>query len=285
MAALPFGPNSAAPTMRANENGISVGIGGGGGGGSSQLNSLINMLMGRARNTGDPKARAETIDRQQQTQADYDKASAFKDAQALMDNAMNNIMAENMPSMTLAAEGAGASGSSMRALLLQQLTNKAASEAAALGANQAVQYGQISNQAGSVLEQLTSADPAVLGALVNAMQLRNQGGGSAREPRQRQQFDNRRGGGLSSAKNAGPAGTGGLATAVFLPSSNQDASAFFNRDGGILDNRSSDLVSYGPSPSFDPSATLARMQAGLTPMQQWEGVPGASNLYDNYMKF
>jgi len=255
---------------------------------STSLNSLISMLMGQVQNPSVNPDRASTIDQQQQTQADYGKSDAFADAQGLMDNAIANILADRMPSLTMAAEGAGASASSMRALLLGNIMNEAASEASALGAQQAVQYGQINNQAGSVLEQLTATDPAALNALIDAMRLRTETKlrTEAAEPqRQRQTFNNTRGGQVGAAPTKS-GGTGGLAQAVFLPTTPAaSTSSFFNRPGGVGDNNGGGMVGYGPAANYDPGAVLSRLQSGLTPTQQWEGIPGASNLYDTGMKF
>ncbi len=254
---------------------------------STSLNSLISYLFGQVRNPSANPDRGSTIDQQQQTQADYGKDDAFNDAQALMDKAIGDVMAERMPGLTLSAEGAGASASSMRALLMSNIMNEAATEASALGARQAVEYGNINNQAGAVLEQLTRTDPAALNALVDAMRLRTETKlrtEAAKPQRQRQVFNNTRGGQVGAAPTKS-GGTGGLAQAVFLPSNPQPSTgSFFNRPGGIAD-KTSDIVSYGPAADYDPSAVLSRIQAGLTPMQQWEGVPGAANLYDNSMKF
>lgn len=256
--------------------------------GGSQLNSLISTLFEQVKNPSINPDRASTIDQQQQTQADYGKDNAFTDAQALMDNAIADVLAERMPGLNLAAEGAGASASSMRALLMGNIANEAATEAAALGAQQAVQYGQINNQAGSVLEQLTQTDPAALNALVDAMRLRtqtNQAAQAAKPPRQRQVFNNNRGGGVGAAPAKG-SNQGGLAQAVFLPSTQTaSTSGFFNRPGGIADNSGGNMVGYGPAAGYDPNKVLSTLQSGLTPMQQWEGIPGAQNLYETGLKF
>lgn len=255
---------------------------------NTSLNSLISMLMGQVQNPSVNPDRASTIDQQQQTQADYGKSDAFADAQGLMDNAIANILADRMPSLTMAAEGAGASASSMRALLLGNIMNEAASEASALGARQAVEYGNINSQAGAVLEQLTRTDPAALNALVDAMRLRTETKlrtEAAKPQRQRQVFNNTRGGQVGAAPTKS-GGTGGLAQAVFLPSNPQPSTdSFFNRPGGVGDNSGGGMVGYGPAANYDPGAVLSRLQSGLTPTQQWEGIPGASNLYDTGMKF
>lgn len=75
-------------------------------------------------------------------------------------------MQETMPSIVRAADGAGASASSMRALLTQRAVQQASEAAAAQGANLAVQYGQLNQGNSQVLEALTRADSTELDALV-----------------------------------------------------------------------------------------------------------------------
>ena len=260
---------------------------------TNSLSGLIATLMGQVNNPSVDPDRGAAIDQQQQTQADYGKDNAFTDAQALMNNAIQNVLAERMPQLTLAAEGAGASGSSMRALLLGNIMNEAATEASALGAQQAVDYGQINNQAGAVLEQLTASDPAALNALIDAMRLRadinNQNRQNAAQERPRNntsQAPSNQNRTIRSSTRSGNSLNNGLATASFLPTTPAPStSGFFGREGGIADNSGGGMVSYGPAANYNPSEVLSRIQNGLTPMQSWEGVPGASNLYDTGLKF
>lgn len=87
--------------------------------------------------------------------------------------------------------------------------------------------------------------------------------------------------GSNQGRTQGGAGTGGLAQAVFLPSSNQDASSFFNRDGAI---GKGGQRQYSAGPTGSDAALLATMQAGLTPTQTWEGTPVPSDLFNGGFK-
>lgn len=205
---------------------------------SSALNSLIKALSGQVgaykEMQGERKAELDPV---RQTRADYSKEAAFTDASGLINQAMQRAMEGSVAQILRASEGAGASQSSMRALLTQDAISRAAGEAAALGANQAVQYGGIANQASGVLEALTRGDEGGLQALLSAIQLgqtpASSGGGSSRttaRPAPR----------AFAGVSAAPGASGGsfAAPAMQLPYQNAQPSTagFFNRPGGILSN-------------------------------------------------
>lgn len=103
--------------------------------------------------------RQTEITRDREQQAKYSKEAAGADAQALINKAIADALRQAEPGITLASEGAGASKSTFRALALQEAATRGGVEGAALGANLNVAYGQIYNQLGGLLEQLTRADP------------------------------------------------------------------------------------------------------------------------------
>lgn len=256
---------------------------------SSVLSSLISQLSGSWQNIRpNQQARQDTIKNAQQQLEDYDKESAFADAQGLINQTLAQQMQETMPSIVRAADGAGASASSMRALMTQRATENAAQAAAAQGANLAVQYGQLNQGNSQVLEALTRADSTELDALLRALALKEE----IRSNRARDELleDNARRNnrkppvssrpvtiGSNPGRTQGGVGTGGLAQAVFLPSSNQDASDFFNREGAIGSGANKQ---YSAGPTGSDAALLAKMQAGLTPTQTWEGTPVPSDLFN-----
>lgn len=256
---------------------------------TNALNALIQQLSGSAMNIRpNQQARQDTIKNAQQQLEDYDKESAFADAQGLINQVLAQQMQETMPSIVRAADGAGASASSMRALLTQQAVQQASEAAAAQGANLAVQYGQLNQGNSQVLEALTRADSTELDALLKALALKEEIRSSRERTTlmERDARDNSRKPPVSSrpvtigsnqGRTQGGAGTGGLAQAVFLPSSNQDASAFFNRDGAI---GKGGQQQYSAGPTGSDAALLAKMQAGLTPTQTWEGTPVPSDLFN-----
>lgn len=110
------------------------------------------------------KQKGETISKIDAQLRDYSKRSAFADAGDLMASQMAKAMEAQKPAIQRAIEGAGTSASSMQALLSQKLAADVSRESGALGAQQAVAYGQISgnlmgNRAGLTTGVDQSIDP------------------------------------------------------------------------------------------------------------------------------
>jgi hypothetical protein len=137
------------------------------------LQTLIAQLMGGGTQAmaNDQAARKGEIKNVQAQRAGYSKEAAFADAQGLMAQTMRQVMERLIPSISRSAEGAGASQSSLRALLLQDAASKAAESSAAQGLNAAVNYGQVSGGMNQVLEALTRPDNTVSNALLQALQI------------------------------------------------------------------------------------------------------------------
>lgn len=135
------------------------------------LHTLINQLLtgGTAAQKAQQAQRTGEISTVQGLRSGYSKASAFTDASGLMAQQMRRALESAMPGISRAAEDAGSSGGALRALLLQDASDKAAESSAALGAKQATDYGNISANFSQVLEHLTQADPTVTNALINAL--------------------------------------------------------------------------------------------------------------------
>lgn len=137
------------------------------------LNLLIQQLMGGGtQSMAEDKARKlqEEQALQQQLQG-YSKGNAFGDAQGAMAQQLRMVMEKIAPNLVRAAEGAGTSQNSMRALLLQQGANQAAESSSALGLKAAVDYGNISNGLSGILSNLVNqADPTTT-ALLNALNI------------------------------------------------------------------------------------------------------------------
>lgn len=266
------------------------------------LTLLIQSLSGAA-STVDPNAaaRQQTIVDTQNAQQDYSKEAAFTDAAGLINKILADQLAASMPSITKAAEGAGSSSGSMTALLTQKAVTDASTAAASAGAQQAVDYGNIATQNASILELLTRADSTSLTALLDALKLQSdtqiaQDELALKEAELKAIEDASKDSGSSKVTSSGQAtigsspssstaaGNSGLATAVFLPSSpTVSTDAFFNRDGGILDNGSTSGISVGPSTT--DAALLKLLQDGLAPSQTWEGTPVPADLYTTGLKF
>lgn len=137
------------------------------------LQALIGQLMGGGTQqmAQERATRLGEISAVQAQRAGYSKEQAFGDAQGLMAQQLRTVLESLVPSINRAAEGAGTSGGSMRALLLQDAANRAAESSAALGLNAAVQYGGVSNQMNSILEALTRPDETSINALLNALNI------------------------------------------------------------------------------------------------------------------
>lgn len=135
------------------------------------LNGVITMLMGG----GTPDMRAASAARINERSIvstirnSFSKDQAFLDAAGLMNQQNRRSLERLVPSINRAAEDAGSSGGALRALLLQDAANKAGESAAALGAQQASQYGQIQTGLSQVMENLTRVDPALAQTLVGAL--------------------------------------------------------------------------------------------------------------------
>ena len=137
------------------------------------LQTLIAQLMGGGTQqmANDAAARKGEINKVTQQRAGYSKDAAFADAQGLIAQTMRRVMEQLVPSISRSAEGAGASQSSLRALLLQDAASKAAEASAAQGLSAAQGYGTISANMSQVLEALTRPDNTVNNALLSALQI------------------------------------------------------------------------------------------------------------------
>jgi len=139
----------------------------------ASLQVLIAQLMAG----GTPEQRAESAQREYEINAartlrqGYSKEAAFADAQGAQAAQMRQAMEQLLPSIVRAAEGAGASQSSMRALLLNDAQQRAADSSALLGLQAATNYGNISSNVTGILEALTRQDSSVTNALLQALQI------------------------------------------------------------------------------------------------------------------
>lgn len=215
---------------------------------------------------------------------DYSKAAAFEDAQGLMNQQLQKALEESLGSLTRASEGAGTSQSALRALLTQKAAENAAMNAAAAGAELAVQYGGVANNTSSILEALTRADDGGLRALLTALQGKQQAqvvqsGGRNDGP----QIVNKAPAQVGLKKN-----TSGAPTMVLGPvggsgggSSGSSAASFFNRPG----NAGEKGVAFygGPTISPDQYANQLARLVTTTPVFSQEAMRGAAG--DSFTSF
>lgn len=133
------------------------------------LDSLIRMLL-QGNAPGYSTDRRESLyPMLEGLLSDYNKQNAFGDAQGLMALTLQKAMEQNMPAISRAIEGAGTSAGSMQALLANNASRDAALAASALGAEQAKSYGNISANLMQLLEATSRPDTAIMGALVQAL--------------------------------------------------------------------------------------------------------------------
>jgi hypothetical protein len=152
---------------------------------------MIKGLIGQFNNGGTEAYKQAQAQRQQSigmldsSLQDYSKKNAFQDAVDLMSSNLNKSMEAQKPAIQKAMEGAGTSAGSMQALLSQKLSADASREAGAMGAQQAVAYGQIAsnllNQRGSLTTGVDqSIDPMVkLADLLKVSTSQQQSSGSS----------------------------------------------------------------------------------------------------------
>lgn len=145
------------------------------------LNALIAQLQGggTANQQADRAARSQEVGNLQGQREGYSKQAAFADAKGLMAQQMRLALEKLMPSINSAALGAGASGSSMRALLVQRAAENAAQNAEAAGLGAAVQYGGVAGSLSNTLASLLNHDDPATQALVQALSVAK--GGTTRQ--------------------------------------------------------------------------------------------------------
>lgn len=100
----------------------------------------------------------------------YSKEAAFADAKGAMDQYLQQALQQGNQDLVRMAEGAGASASSLRALMQQDMTLKAAQGASAIGMEAAANYGNIAANYSNVLEALTRPNDVALQYLLGGME-------------------------------------------------------------------------------------------------------------------
>lgn len=115
--------------------------------------------------------RLDEIGTNQALRGDYTKSKAFADAIGAMNSQLAKGIESQMPTITAGIDAAGTSGSAMSALLTQTAAENAARNAAELGLNAAISYGQIQTGFGNILEQLTAGGDPVTNQLLSALEI------------------------------------------------------------------------------------------------------------------
>lgn len=132
---------------------------------------LYNLQAGNTEGQRQVAERNAEIQRIRALSGDYSKGAAFLDAENLVNQSLRQAMEKNMPVIAKSIQGAGTSASSMQGLLSQRLATESSQAAGALGAQQAVQYGNISSQLAQVLEALTRTNDPATDNILKALEL------------------------------------------------------------------------------------------------------------------
>lgn len=176
----PSGVNPYAPMNRPFPVGSTSANGAGSSSSSSALQSLISSLgYVPGHNKKMAAVRTQEIGANQGQRAQYSKEAAMADSAGMIQKIVRESMEKNMSALTRSAEGAGASASSLRALMAQDLITRTAGEASTAGINAAAQYGNVSNNYSQVIEALSRPDTGSLQALVSALGIGASGGGGS----------------------------------------------------------------------------------------------------------
>lgn len=147
---------------------------------SSSSNKALQDLIAQLSGGGTAQQRALQLERlreistNQGIRGEYSKGKAFEDASGLMAVEQRKALEESLPMLVNAAEGAGTSKNALRALLITEQATRAAERSSALGAQQAVAYGQIQGNISGTLEALTRPNFEAERLLLGAMDVQRQ---------------------------------------------------------------------------------------------------------------
>lgn len=171
------------------------------------LSLLISQLQ-RGETPGQKQQgeRNTEITRTRELSRDYSKGAAFLDAENAVNQSLRKSMEANMPAIVKAIQGAGTSASSMQGLLAQRLATESAQAAGALGAKQAVDYGNISASLAGVLEALTRTNDPGTDNLIKALGLMKVDKSSSVQTSQQSSQSSGGGGGGTFIANTGSTG-------------------------------------------------------------------------------
>lgn len=122
-------------------------------------------------------ARTSEIGNLETQRAGFSKEAAFADAQGLIAQTMRQALEKLIPSINTGALGAGASQSSMRALLTQRAAENASQQASAEGIKAATNYGQVAGGISEVISRLLSVQDPSAELLIRAIGASKAAGG------------------------------------------------------------------------------------------------------------
>lgn len=224
------------------------------------LQLLIQQLQtGQTAGQKQNVERNNEITRVRELSRDYSKGAAFLDAENAVNQALRKSQEANMPAIVKSIQGAGTSASSMQGLLAQRLATESAQAAGALGAKQAVDYGNISANLAGVLEGLTRVNDVGTDNLIKALDLMKVQKGSQ----------------YSSSSGSQRSGGGGQRIA-----GSSDSSGSYSSSG---DNQVSRLEGTGNSASYSSGNSGSYYGGGWGDYtdSSYGDYPSSSNYSDN----
>lgn len=137
--------------------------------------NILNTLLQQLASGGTPQmqqassARTGEVQNLETQRAGFSKEAAFADAQGLIAQTMRQALERLIPSINTGALGAGASQSSMRALLTQRAAENASQAAASEGIKAATNYGQVAGGISEVISRLLSVQDPSAQLLIQAI--------------------------------------------------------------------------------------------------------------------
>lgn len=133
---------------------------GGGKGGNSEIANNAKRIT---------QERFKEVATNQGLRSDYSKGAAFADATGAMNAQLAEALQLAMPTITAGIDSAGTSGSALSALLTQQAADDAAAQAAKLGLEAAINYGNIQVGFSGVIEGLLGQGSEEANLLLQAL--------------------------------------------------------------------------------------------------------------------
>lgn len=136
---------------------------------------ILTTLLQQLASGGTPtmqqasSARTGEVQNLETQRAGYSKEAAFADAQGLIAQTMRQALEKLIPNINSASLGAGASQSSMRALLTQRAAENASQAGAAEGIKAATNYGQVAGGISDVITRLLSVQDPSAQLLIQAI--------------------------------------------------------------------------------------------------------------------
>jgi len=139
--------------------------------------AALQQLIQQLASGGTPEQRQQREQIQEELKANslrqqqYSKEAAQEDSAAAVNAQMTQALEQLIPTISAGIDAAGTSGSAMAALLSQDAAERASRQAAQLGLEAAISYGQIANQASGNNVSLLQIEDPVMKNLLEALNI------------------------------------------------------------------------------------------------------------------